>query len=88
MTNKRSLKKTINYICSDLFSECMAASYNTVDKKDEIKAIITSILIVHHKYICRISHPEPGMPPKKYYNDLKEKLNIQIGEIIDQINNL
>ena len=26
MANKRKLKRTINYVCGDLFAECVAAS--------------------------------------------------------------
>ncbi len=89
MANKRSLKKNINYICSDLFSECVAASLYTGKKnKEDINAILTSILIVHNNYICRVSHPEPGMSSKSYFKDLKEKFNLQVDEIIDQIANI
>ena len=89
MANKRNLKKIINYICSDLFSECIAASlYNGNRKQEEINAILTSIIIVQHNYICRISHPEPGMPPKAYFKDLKDKFMSNIGEITDNIANI
>lgn len=89
MANRRKLKKIINYICKDLFSECIAASlYSNSKKKDEINAILTSIIIIRQHYICRVSHPEPGMAPKRYFNDLKNKLNMQIGEIIDNISNI
>jgi len=37
-------------------------------------------------YIKRISHPEPGIPAKKYYKDLREKFSSQVNEILDQIN--
>ena len=36
----------------------------------------------------RISHPEPGIPAKQYFKDLREKFTAQASEIIDQINNL
>ncbi len=88
MANKRSLKKMINYICSDLFSECVAVSLYGNKNIEDINAILTSILIVHNNYICRVSHPEPGMANKSYFKDLKEKFNIQVGEIIDQIGNI
>lgn len=89
MANKRKLKKIINYICNDLFSECVAASlYGKKEKNEEISAILSSILIMRNNYICRISHPEPGMSPKTYFKDLKEKLNVHITEIIDNIANI
>jgi hypothetical protein len=53
-----------------------------------VEALLTSILTVHSNFISRISHPEPGMKPQKYFQDLKEDFNKQISEIIDQISNL
>ena len=89
MANKRELKKRVNYICSDLFSECIAASlYNGNSNEEEVNSILISILMVQRDYVCRISHPEPGMPPKDYFKDLKERLNIQIEEISDNIANI
>lgn len=89
MANKRNLKKIINYICSDLFSECIAASlYNGNKKQEEVNAILASIIILQRNYVCRVSHPEPGMPPKSYFKDLKEKFTIQIEEITDNIANI
>lgn len=89
MASKRKLKKMINYICSDVFSECMAASlYNGNKNSEDVKAILTSILIVHDNSIRRVSHPEPGMSKRLYYNDLKDRFNAQICEIIDHIINL
>ena len=89
MSNKRDLKKTINYICSDLFAECVAASlYGGKPEKENVDALLTSILVVHTNYIRRISHPEPGISAKKYYRDLIESFNKEVGEVIDQIANL
>nr|MBP7473356.1 hypothetical protein [Prevotella sp.] len=72
MTNKKDLKRTINYICSDLFAECIAASLygSTKPAEADIDALLSSILIIHSDYIKRISHPEPGMTPKKYFKTL------------------
>ncbi len=89
MANKRNLKRTINYICSDLFAEAVAASlYGEKPNKDNIDALLTSILIIHSDFISRISHPEPGMNTKLYYKTLIEDFNKQVGEIIDQIQNI
>ena len=62
MSNKRDLKKTINYICSDLFAECVAASlYDGKPNEDNVNALLSSILMIQNDYVRRISHPEPGM---------------------------
>ena len=88
MANKRELKKIINYICQDLFSECVAASLYNNNKKDEINALSTSIVIIRNDYICRVSHIEPGIKPKAYFRNLKDEFTTQIEEITDTISNL
>jgi len=86
MTNKKDLKKTINYICSELFAECVAASlYSGKPDEEQANAILSSILLLQSNYVRRISHPEPGMSAKAYFKDLVDNFNKQTGEIIDQI---
>ena len=87
MSNKRDLKRTINYICGDLFTEGIAASLYG-EEHDNTEAILTSILVMHSNYIRRVSHVEPGMPAKVYFNDLKDKFSKEVNEIVDQLNNL
>jgi hypothetical protein len=36
----------------------------------------------------RVSHPEPGMPAKKYYNSLIADFNNSVNEVVDHIKNL
>ena len=89
MANKRNLIQTINYICSDLFAEAVAASlYGEKPNKDNIDALLSSILIIHNDFLSRVSHPEPGMDKKVYYKAIIEDFNKQASEIIDQIQNL
>ncbi len=89
MTNKRDLKRTINYICSDLFAECVAASlYSGKLNEDNVNALLTSIIHTQNDYVSRISHPEPGMKPHDYFKDVTENFNKQVAEIVDQICNL
>lgn len=89
MANKRSLKHVINLVCEELFIECVAASlYGNETHKENAEALLTSILKTQADFTSRVSHPEPGMPAKQYFKDLREKFTAQIGELIDQINNL
>ncbi len=89
MTNRKYLKKTINYICSDLFAECVAASlYGNNPPKENVDALLTSILQIHSDFIRRISHVEPGMDPKVYFKHLTSEFNKHVDELVDQINNL
>ena len=89
MANKRDLKRTINYITSELFAETVAASlYNGKTTQEDVDGILSSIVMVNGDFISRVSHPEPGIAPKVYYKDLTQDFNKQVSEIIDQISNL
>ncbi|MBR7018186.1 MAG: hypothetical protein IKH99_04980 [Prevotella sp.] len=89
MAKKRNLKKVINYICSNLFAECVAASlYGVKTNEENVNALLSSILRMHNDYISRISHPEPGILPKNYYKNILESFNKDVSEVIDQISNM
>ncbi|MBO5602419.1 MAG: hypothetical protein IJL29_01320 [Prevotella sp.] len=89
MAKKKDLKKTINYICEELEANCVAYSlYNGKPIDEDVNALFAAILHTQSDFISRISHPEPGMPQKKYYRLLIEDFNTQVREMIDQICNL
>lgn len=88
MAKKRVLKQSINQICGELFAECLAKTLYGSDKESKnCEALAYSIVKLQSDFICRISHPEPGMPAKTYYKKLKEDFVAQVSDIIDQINN-
>lgn len=88
MANKRTLKHNITIACAELFAECVAASlYDRQVNRDNINALFYSIVKMQTEFICRVSHPEPGMKARDYYKDLIEKFNARVGEITDQISN-
>lgn len=90
MTNKRQLKKSINYICDSLIGECLAiALYGANEKKENlIDETISSILNMQEDFLSRISHPEPGMSQKKYFASLKQDFAKSVAEVIDNIRNI
>lgn len=89
MSNKKDLKKRINYVCGDLFAECIATSlYTGKPKQEDVNAILHLILTVNNDYVRRISHPEPGMTKKEYFKFISDSFDKQAVEIIDQIGNL
>ncbi|MBP3511822.1 MAG: hypothetical protein J6K19_07295 [Prevotella sp.] len=89
MANKRQIKQYINMNCADLFAECIAASlYSAKANEENVEALLRSIIKMENDFICRVSHPEPGMTAKRYFNDLITKFNASAVEITDQINNL
>ena len=89
MANKRSLKRNINYVCSELFSEVIAASkYSNKISEEDTKALLASILIIHNDYVRRVSHVEPGMKAKTFFQNLVVSFNKQVSELVDQVLNL
>ncbi|MDD7318125.1 MAG: hypothetical protein SOZ80_09480 [Prevotella sp.] len=89
MTKRRNLKKTINNVCGDLFAECIASSlYNGKPDNEHVNIILASIISIHNDYVRRISHPEPGMTAKCYYNHLRRDFDKSVDEVIDSICNI
>jgi hypothetical protein len=89
MANKRDLKRTINYITSELFAETMAAIiYSDKVDKEAGDNLLASIIITRDDFIKRVSHPEPGMKAHKYFKALATDFNNSMSEIIDRISNL
>lgn len=89
MANKRSLKKEINYICSELFAECVAtALYSNNSDEANVDSMLKSLMDIHSDYISRVSHPEPGMKPKAYYKTLITRFSNEVNDFVDQISNL
>ena len=87
--NKRELKKSVNYICSELFAEGVAASLDSQSaNRDNTNALLASVINIQNDFVRRISHPEPGMKAKVFYNQLIKDFNNTVSEVIDQIAHL
>lgn len=88
MANKRQLKRGINYICSDLFAECVAiATYHKADQAN-VDTLLKSLLATHSDFIKRVSHPQPGMKPKVYYNHLIDAFVKEVNDFADGLKNI
>ena len=87
MANKRKLKKKIKLICEALFAECVAVSlYGHESNRENMEALLSSIVKMEDHYVRRVSHQEPGIPAKTYFNDMREKFSAQVSDVLDQIN--
>ncbi len=51
MANKRDLKRTINYITSELFAETVAASLYNGTQQADVDGILSSIVMVNDDFI-------------------------------------
>ncbi len=88
MASKRDLKKSVNYIMGDLFTECVVQhNYVPGTNKEEAKNIMVRILALRDDFVTRISHPEPGNI-KGSYNKLRADINAQVKEIFEAIDKL
>ncbi|MEE1223512.1 MAG: hypothetical protein UHL07_08295 [Bacteroidaceae bacterium] len=86
MANKRQLKKTINMVTGDLLVECIATKYiNKESRQEDVDNVMVGILRMQDDFICRVSHPEPGMPAKQYFKALRDDLAKQADAIVNQL---
>lgn len=88
MANRRNLKKSINHIASELFTECLVnALYVPGTDKDKADQLMGEILDMQNEFLSRVSHTEPGNV-KGFYKKLKVDFNAKVGEIIDKLGKL
>ena len=84
MASRKELKKNINYIAGELFTECLVNSLY-VPGTDKQKA--DELLKMQDEFISRISHTEPGNV-KGFYKKLRADFNAKVDEIIDAMGKL
>lgn len=88
MANRRNLKKSINHIASELFTECLVNSlYVPGTDKEKADRLMSEILNMQDEFLSRVSHTEPGNV-KGFYKKLREDFNAKVEEIIDALGNL
>jgi hypothetical protein len=88
MASRRNLKKDINYVIGDIFTECLI--YKELVPGTNAKAadeLIVDLLRIDNDFIARISHTEPGKA-KEYYRTLVKDFQKQMGDVIDKLTKL
>ena len=88
MASRKTLKKGINYIVGELFTECVYISL-TLPEADKAKAdkVMTDILDMQDDFVSRISHTEPGNV-KGFYKKLREDFNARVSSILEAMGQL
>lgn len=88
MASRRNLKKNVNYIAGELFTECLINSM-FIPGTDKSKAdeLMTEILKMQDEFVCRINHTEPGNV-KGFYRKFRADFNAEIDKIADSIGKL
>ena len=88
MASRKNLKKVITYIADQLATQAFFASYESIVEAAEWIAVFNRIFALNKEYIERVSHPEPGLPARKYFDTLCVSFNEDAKAILDEINKL
>ena len=88
MASRRELKKNVNYIAGELFTECLINSM-FIPGTDKAKAdeLMAEVLRMQDEFLSRISHTEPGNV-KGFYKKFRVDFNAKVNEIIEAIGKL
>lgn len=86
MAKRRDLKKSINFLCGELFAECVAImQYQKPIPKEDVDNVMTNILKFQDDMLNRVSHVEPGMKAKIYFKKLRDDMVMNTDEIVAHI---
>ncbi len=88
MASRKDLKKNVNNIVGELFTECWVQyQYVPNTDKEKAEALMVKILTFQNDYIARISHTEPGNV-KGFYRKFRSDFNAQVDTFIEEIGKL
>ena len=86
MASRRELKKNVNYIAGELFTECLINSmFIPGTDKDKADELMSEVLKMQD--VSRISHTEPGNV-KGFYKKFRVDFNAKVNELIEAIGKL
>ncbi len=92
MANRRTLKKQMRYVLSELVNECMICNMLIPAFTDtKMDSIIGDVMEMNNEFIKRINAPEGTKNvavTKKFYGDLIMDFNKQVNDVIDAINSV
>ena len=85
MASRKNLKKVIAFIVDDLATEAFFASYDASGDTEAWISLFNRIFGLNKEYVARVSHAEPGMSAKKYFNALCDSFNADAKALHDEI---
>ena len=88
MASRRNLKKEIDYIIGDLFTECLIYK-ELVPGTDKVAAdeALLELLKIDNEFTKRISHTEPGNA-RIYYRTFYKDFNECISTVTEKLDKL
>ena len=78
MASRRELKKNVNYIAGELFTECLINSmFIPGTDKDKADELMSEVLKMQDEFVTRISHTEPGNV-KVFYKKFRADFTVPV----------
>ena len=88
MASRRELKKNVNYIAGELFTECLINSmFIPGTDKDKADELMSEVLKMQDEFVTRISHTEPGSV-KLFYKKLRADFNAEVDNVFKKLEEL
>lgn len=88
MASRRALKKNVNYIVGELFTECLVhLMYIPGTDKAKADELLGKILVMQNEFIGRIDHSKTDHA-KEYYRKFRKDFQSQVDAIVDEITKL
>ncbi|MDO5461326.1 MAG: hypothetical protein Q4F44_06750 [Bacteroidales bacterium] len=85
MASRRNLKKVITFVVDELATEAFLMSYDAKGDTEAWVNLFNKIFSLNNDYIARVSHVEPGMSARKYFNALCDSFNADAKVILDEV---
>lgn len=85
MASRKNLKKVIGYISSELLSQAIYVAVNSDREPAEWNQLFENIIRLNNDYVARVSHKQPGMSAKKYFDTLCTSFNEDAKAIVAEI---
>jgi hypothetical protein len=92
MSNRRDLKKDIDYLIAEVLSDCFIFSeVHQGEKNEEVSAIITDAVELRNDLIARVNNPDGRDNPKilkTYYQSVVKDLYAGADQLFERLSSL
>ena len=85
MASRKNLKKVITFVVDGLATDAFLLSYNAEADVAAWVDLFNRIFSMNNDYVARVSHVEPGMSAKKYFNVLCDSFNADAKAVLEEV---
>lgn len=84
MSSRRALKKKVNAIAGELFTDCLIKSRSVDVDQQKVYKVVADIVYMAVEFLKRINHTEPGNV-KEFYKKFYADFDAKVQKISDEI---